>query len=181
MEAAAALADGALSGLRIGLVTGRQKLADRAEVMHDCTTGELDVLVATTVIEVSVSVPNATTTIAILDAGNFGLAQLHQLRRRVGSGTYAGYCVLTGEVSDVGRARTDAMCETTDGFKLASVDLELRRPDALAGTAQAGHRAGLLVADLPADAELAHAARAQQMLVTDPTTPSPSDAARRSR
>lgn len=169
METAAALADGALSGLRIGLVTGRQKPADRAEVMHDFTTGELDVLVATTVIEVGVSVPNATT-ITILDAGNFGLAQLHQLRGRVGRGKHAGFCVLTGEVSDVGRARMDAMCETTDGFKLANVDLELRGPGALAGTAQAGHRAGLLVADLLADAELMHAARAdaQQMLTTDP-------------
>ncbi|WP_458683655.1 ATP-dependent DNA helicase RecG [Prescottella equi] len=169
METAATLADGALSGLRIGLVTGRQKPADRAEVMHDFTTGELDVLVATTVIEVGVSVPNATT-ITILDAGNFGLAQLHQLRGRVGRGKHAGFCVLTGEVSDIGRARMDAMCETTDGFKLANVDLELRGPGALAGTAQAGHRAGLLVADLLADAELMHAARAdaQQMLTTDP-------------
>ncbi|MDX5962708.1 ATP-dependent DNA helicase RecG [Rhodococcus opacus] len=169
METATALADGALSGLRIAVVTGRQKPADRAETMYAFTVGELDVLVATTVIEVGVSVPNATT-ITILDAGNFGLAQLHQLRGRVGRGKHPGFCVLTGEVSDIGQARMDAMCETTDGFKLANVDLELRGPGALAGTAQAGHRAGLLVADLLADADLMHAARAdaQQMLTTDP-------------
>lgn len=169
METATALSDGALSGLRIAVVTGRQKPADRAEIMHAFSIGELDVLVATTVIEVGVSVPNATT-ITILDAGNFGLAQLHQLRGRVGRGKHSGFCVLTGEVSDIGQARMDAMCETTDGFKLANVDLELRGPGALAGTAQAGHRAGLLVADLLADAELMHAARAdaQQMLVADP-------------
>lgn len=169
METATALSDGALSGLRVAVVTGRQKPADRAEIMHAFTIGELDVLVATTVIEVGVSVPNATT-ITILDAGNFGLAQLHQLRGRVGRGKHPGFCVLTGEVSDIGQARMDAMCETTDGFKLANVDLELRGPGALAGTAQAGHRAGLLVADLLADAELMHAARAdaQQMLAADP-------------
>lgn len=169
METATALSDGALSGLRIAVVTGRQKPADRAEIMHAFSIGELDVLVATTVIEVGVSVPNATT-ITILDAGNFGLAQLHQLRGRVGRGKHPGFCVLTGEVSDIGQARMDAMCETTDGFKLANVDLELRGPGALAGTAQAGHRAGLLVADLLADAELMYAARAdaQQMLAADP-------------
>ncbi|MEZ5157498.1 MAG: helicase-related protein [Candidatus Nanopelagicales bacterium] len=169
METATALSDGALSGLRIAVVTGRQKPADRAEIMHAFSIGELDVLVATTVIEVGVSVPNATT-ITILDAGNFGLAQLHQLRGRVGRGKHPGFCVLTGEVSDIGRARMDAMCDTTDGFKLANVDLELRGPGALAGTAQAGHRAGLLVADLLADAELMYAARAdaQQMLAADP-------------
>lgn len=169
VETATALSDGALSGLRIAVVTGRQKPVDRAETMHAFTSGELDVLVATTVIEVGVSVPNATT-ITILDAGNFGLAQLHQLRGRVGRGNHPGFCVLTGEVSDIGQARMDAMCETTDGFKLANVDLELRGPGALAGTAQAGHRAGLLVADLLADAELMHAARAdaQQMLAADP-------------
>lgn len=169
VETAVALDEGALSGLRIAVVTGRLKPADRAEVMHSFATGEVDVLVATTVIEVGVSVPNATT-ITILNAGNFGLAQLHQLRGRVGRGKHAGFCVLTGEVSDVGQARMDAMCATTDGFKLANVDLELRGPGALAGSAQAGHRAGLLVADLLADAELMHAARADahEMLSTDP-------------
>jgi ATP-dependent DNA helicase RecG len=169
IETAATLATGALSGLRIGVVTGRQKPVERAEVMAAFVAGDLDVLVATTVIEVGVSVPNATT-ITILDAARFGLAQLHQLRGRVGRGKHRGYCVLTGDASDTGRARLDAMCATTDGFALANIDLELRGPGSLAGTAQAGHRAGLLVADLLTDADLMHAARADaaELLSTDP-------------
>lgn len=169
IETAEALGVGALSGIRIGVVTGRQKPPERAEIMGAFVAGELDVLVATTVIEVGVSVPNATT-ITILDAARFGLAQLHQLRGRVGRGQHPGYCMLTGEASDTSQARMDAMCSTTDGFVLANVDLELRGPGALAGTAQAGHRAGLLVADLLADADLMHAARADaaELLKADP-------------
>jgi ATP-dependent DNA helicase RecG len=169
IETSAALTAGALSGLRIGVVTGRQKPAERAEIMATFVAGGLDVLVATTVIEVGVSVPNATS-ITILDAARFGLAQLHQLRGRVGRGTHPGYCVLTGGASDVGQTRLNAMCATTDGFALANIDLELRGPGALAGTAQAGHRAGLLVADLLADADFMYAARADaaDLLTTDP-------------
>src|SRR5699024_10499094 len=119
-----------------------------AEVMGAFKNGDLDVLVATTVIEVGVSVPNATA-IVILDATKFGLAQLHQLRGRVGRGKWPGQCWLVGETaSEEGAARMAAMCETDDGFVLAERDLQIRGPGALTGAAQAGKDAGLLVADL---------------------------------
>ncbi|MFI9507193.1 ATP-dependent DNA helicase RecG [Nocardia sp. NPDC052566] len=166
IDTAQALRSGALAGVRVEVVTGRQKPAERGEIMSRFVAGEVDVLVATTVIEVGVSVPNATS-ITILDAGQFGLAQLHQLRGRVGRGKYPGTCKLTGDLTEAGQQRIDAMCSTTNGFELAEIDLRLRGPGALAGTAQAGHRAGLLVADLLADAELMVAARADAATLLD--------------
>lgn len=163
------LEGGALAGLRVGVITGRQKSAERTEVMAKYVEGNIDILVATTVIEVGVSVANATT-ITVLDAGRFGIAQLHQLRGRVGRGTHPGRCTLTGELSDIGRKRVDALCISTDGFELANIDLTLRGPGSLAGSAQAGHRAGLQVADLLEDEHLMIAARddARSLLVADP-------------
>ncbi len=169
-ETLAELADGALAGLRLGLATGKQKPDERNETMRAFKAHELDVLVATTVIEVGVSVPNATA-IVILDATKFGLAQLHQLRGRVGRGRWAGQCWLVGETtSEDGIARMDAMCETDDGFVLAERDLQIRGPGALTGSAQAGRDAGLLVADLIDDARIHLAARedAQTILARDP-------------
>lgn len=169
-ETADELRDGALAGLRIGLATGKQHPDERAEQMAAFKAGEVDVLVATTVIEVGVSVPNATA-IVILDAGNFGLAQLHQLRGRVGRGKHAGQCWLVAETKNAdGQARMEAMVDTDDGFVLSEKDLEIRGPGAMTGTAQAGRDAGLRVADLLRDGPIHLAARAdaQSILAGDP-------------
>lgn len=160
---------GALAGLRLGLVHGQQPADERAETMAAFRAGDIDVLVATTVIEVGVNVPNATM-IVIVDAGRFGIAQLHQLRGRVGRGKHASSCVLVGRVpgSD-GRARMEALVESTDGFYLSEVDLALRGHGQLFGTAQSG-QSDLRVADLDADRDLLDAAReeALALLAADP-------------
>ena len=163
------LLDNALRGLSIGLVHGKQKPAERKATMEAFTRGDLNVLVATTVIEVGVSVPNATVMV-ILEAGRFGLAQLHQLRGRVGRGQYPGVCWLGGEVSSDGQARMDAMCATNDGFALSEMDLKIRGPGSLISTAQAGKDSGLVLTDLLADEKIHVAARiqARKLLSTDP-------------
>jgi ATP-dependent DNA helicase RecG len=130
-----------LKGYRVGLLHGRLKPADRREVMAQFKQGELDVLVATTVIEVGVDVPNATIMI-VQEADRFGLAQLHQLRGRVGRGAEQSYCLLISrdklELTDVAQSRLKALVDTTDGFELAEVDLELRGEGQLLGTRQSG-------------------------------------------
>lgn len=169
-ETADELREGALAGLRIGLATGKQHPDERAAQMAAFKNGEVDVLVATTVIEVGVSVPNATVMV-ILDAGSFGLAQLHQLRGRVGRGKHAGQCWLVAETKSAdGQARMEAMVETDDGFVLSEKDLEIRGPGAMTGTAQAGRDAGLRVADLLRDGQIHLAARAdaRSILEGDP-------------
>jgi ATP-dependent DNA helicase RecG len=130
-----------LKGYRVGLLHGKLKAADRREVMRQFKEGELDVLVATTVIEVGVDVPNATIMI-VQEADRFGLAQLHQLRGRVGRGAEQSYCLLISqpkeELTDAALARLEALVETTDGFELAERDLELRGEGQLLGTRQSG-------------------------------------------
>jgi len=130
-----------LSGYRVGLLHGRLKTAERREVMRAFKDGELDVLVATTVIEVGVDVPNATIMI-VQEADRFGIAQLHQLRGRVGRGAEQSYCLLISrpklELTDTAQARLEALVETTDGFELAERDLELRGEGRLLGTRQSG-------------------------------------------
>ena len=130
-----------LSGYRIGLLHGRLKSAERREVMRAFKEGELDVLVATTVIEVGVDVPNATIMI-VQEADRFGLAQLHQLRGRVGRGAEQSYCLLISrpklELTDSAQARLEALVETSDGFELAERDLDLRGEGQLLGTKQSG-------------------------------------------
>jgi ATP-dependent DNA helicase RecG len=130
-----------LKGYRVGLLHGRLKTADRREVMRQFKEGELDVLVATTVIEVGVDVPNATIMI-VQEADRFGLAQLHQLRGRVGRGAEQSYCLLVSrqveELSETADKRLQALVDTTDGFELAQVDLDLRREGQLLGTKQSG-------------------------------------------
>ena len=130
-----------LAGYRIGLLHGRLKPAERREVMRAFKEGELDVLVATTVIEVGVDVPNATIMI-VQEADRFGLAQLHQLRGRVGRGAEQSYCLLISrpklELTDSAQARLEALVETTDGFELAERDLDLRGEGQLLGTKQSG-------------------------------------------
>jgi ATP-dependent DNA helicase RecG len=130
-----------LRGYRVGLLHGRLKTAERREVMRQFKERELDVLVATTVIEVGVDVPNATIMI-VQEADRFGLAQLHQLRGRVGRGAEQSYCLLISrpkeELTDAAQARLQALVDTTDGFELAERDLELRGEGALLGTRQSG-------------------------------------------
>ena len=122
-----------LSGLRLGLTYGTQKSAEKAEVITRFSAGELDVLIATTVIEVGVNVPNATIMV-IENAERYGLSQLHQLRGRVGRGSEESWCFLEGERNE----RLDMMTKTNDGFEIAQKDLELRGPGDLFGTAQHG-------------------------------------------
>ena len=130
-----------LAGYRVGLLHGRLKAAERREVMRAFNERELDVLVATTVIEVGVDVPNATIMI-IQEADRFGLAQLHQLRGRVGRGAEQSYCLLISrpkeELTDAAQARLEALVETNDGFELADRDLDLRGEGQLLGTRQSG-------------------------------------------
>lgn len=166
---AADLSVGALEGWRIGVVHGKLKPADRNQVMAEYVAGNIDVLVATTVIEVGVSVPNATAMV-VLDAAKFGLAQLHQLRGRVGRGRFPGQCWLVGEAAGDGQQRMEAMCRTNDGFELSAMDLEIRGPGSLISTAQAGKESGLVVANLITDEQLHLQAReeAQSILQHDP-------------
>jgi ATP-dependent DNA helicase RecG len=130
-----------LKGYRVGLLHGKLKTSDRREVMRRFKEGELDVLVATTVIEVGVDVPNATIMI-VQEADRFGLAQLHQLRGRVCRGSEQSYCLLVSrpveELSETADRRLQALVDTTDGFELAQVDLDLRREGQLLGTRQSG-------------------------------------------
>ncbi len=130
---------GPLAGLRIGLLHGRLDADEKEVIMRRFQRGEIDVLVSTTVIEVGVDVANAT--VMVVDhAERFGLAQLHQLRGRVGRGAAKSYCILmTGErVTDQGEERLNAMVRTLDGFELAELDLSLRGPGEFFGTRQAG-------------------------------------------
>ena len=122
--------------------------------------GELDVLVATTVIEVGVDVPNATMMV-IMDAERFGMSQLHQLRGRVGRGSAPGICLLVSEApaGSVGRIRLDAVAATTDGFELAEADLELRREGNVLGTTQAGRSSALKQLSLLRDKHVIEQAR----------------------
>jgi ATP-dependent DNA helicase RecG len=133
------LRTGALAGLRLGLLHGRLSADDKEVVMRRFQRGEIDVLIATTVIEVGVDVPNASVMV-IEHAERFGLAQMHQLRGRVGRGSAKSYCILMtgGKVSEQAEARLDAMVATQNGFELAELDLEQRGPGEFFGTRQAG-------------------------------------------
>jgi ATP-dependent DNA helicase RecG len=152
------LQGGELHDLRLGLLHGRVPAADKEATMAAFRARELDVLVATTVIEVGVDVPNATVMV-ILDADRFGIAQLHQLRGRVGRGRHASTCWLVGAGSTPdGEARLEAMVRTTDGFELAEVDLDLRGEGTLMGERQKG-RNDLKLASLRRDREWVERAR----------------------
>jgi len=154
------LRDGPLADLRVGVLHGRLVPGEKDEVMSAFARGELDVLVATTVIEVGVDVPNASMMV-IMDAERFGMSQLHQLRGRVGRGAAPGICLLVSEapVGTPGRVRLDAVAATTDGFELAEADLELRREGNVLGTAQAGRSTALRQLSLLRDREIIEQAR----------------------
>ena len=162
----AALQAAELSDLRLGLLHGRVTATEKASVMDDFRAGDLDVLVATTVIEVGVDVPNATVMV-ILDADRFGIAQLHQLRGRVGRGQHASRCFLVGDPSTVdGEARLEALVASTDGFELAEVDLDLRGEGTIMGERQKG-RNDLKLASLRRDKEWVAAARQVAIEIID--------------
>jgi len=151
--------------LKVGLLHGRLDPELKDQVMRMFQKGELQILVATTVIEVGVDVPNATVMV-IEHAERFGLAQLHQLRGRIGRGAAKSYCVLMtgGKVSEEGEKRLDAMVKTNDGFKIAELDLELRGPGEFFGTRQAG-MPSFRVANLIRDRELLEAAKREAAAV----------------
>jgi len=169
---AAARVDPALAGARIGVLHGRMNSDEKDAVMGAFAAGELDLLVATTVIEVGVDVPNATAMI-VFDADRFGVSQLHQLRGRVGRGSAAGLClfVTNAEAGSLARERVDAVAATLDGFELAQVDLDLRREGDVLGATQSGGRSSLRLVRVARDGELIGQARsvAAQVLEDDPT------------
>jgi ATP-dependent DNA helicase RecG len=150
----------ALSGLRIGLMHGRLSSEEKQSAMASFAAGETDVLVATTVIEVGVNVPNATTMV-VLDADRFGISQLHQLRGRVGRGNESGICLLVSASEDGSLAsrRLSALAQTTDGFKLSELDLELRGEGDVLGENQAGTKSQLRLLKVTKDAELLEKSR----------------------
>ncbi|HEX8344464.1 MAG TPA: helicase-related protein, partial [Actinoplanes sp.] len=156
------LAEGPLRGLRMGVLHGRLPADEKDAVMRSFAAGDLDVLIATTVIEVGVDVPNATVMI-ILDADRFGVSQLHQLRGRVGRGSAPGVCLLVSEAVEgsAARERLDAVASTTDGFKLSEIDLEQRREGDVLGASQSGRRSHLRMLSLLRDAKLIGEARAE--------------------
>ncbi|MGD0685446.1 MAG: helicase-related protein, partial [Streptosporangiaceae bacterium] len=146
---------------------GRLPPEQKDRVMLAFAAGSVDVLVTTTVVEVGVDVPNATTMV-IMDADRFGVSQLHQLRGRVGRGSYEGLCLLVteAEAGSPSRQRLDAVAATLDGFKLSRLDLEQRREGDVLGAAQAGRRSSLKLLTLLADEKLiGHARRAATDLV----------------
>jgi len=172
------LRTGPLSGLRVGLLHGRLDADDKEVVMRRFQRGEIDVLVATTVIEVGVDVPNATVMV-VEHAERFGLAQLHQLRGRVGRGAAKSYCILiTGRrVSAVGEERLNAMVRTQDGFELAELDLSIRGPGEFFGTRQAG-LPDFRVANLVRDRELLELAKVEASRFASAPTENVTDAER---
>ncbi|MFZ9381030.1 MAG: ATP-dependent DNA helicase RecG [Ilumatobacteraceae bacterium] len=161
----AELSGDVLKGLKVGLLHGRMSSAEKDEVMGKFRAKKLDVLVATTVIEVGVDVPNATVMV-VLDADRFGIAQLHQLRGRVGRGSIASTCWLQTKDADEHSPRVDALVGTTDGFELAEIDLELRGEGTLMNTAQKG-RSDLKLASLRRDRDLIDMAREAAFAIID--------------
>ena len=161
---------------KMSKVHGRMKPAEKEEEMQKFISGETQILVATTVIEVGVNVPNASVMI-IMDAQRFGLSQLHQLRGRVGRGADQSYCILvTGhELAQETRKRMEIMTETNDGFRIAEADLKLRGPGDLEGTQQSGLAFDLKIADVARDGQLVQLARdeAQKIIDDDPECNSP--------
>ena len=168
LDVAPKLADGPLSGLRLGVLHGRLPSDEKDAVMRAFEAGEVDVLVATTVVEVGVDVPNATGMV-ILDADRFGLSQLHQLRGRVGRGAAPGVCLLVTDTpaGTVARERLDAVAGTTDGFELARMDLELRREGDVLGALQSGRRSGLRLLSLLRHEEIISRARGYAAEIVD--------------
>jgi ATP-dependent DNA helicase RecG len=163
------LASDELEAFRLGLVHGRMSAEEKDQALNDFAAGRTQVLVATSVVEVGIDVPNATL-MTILGANRFGLAQLHQMRGRVTRGKFPGYCcVFADETSEEANARLTAFVATTDGFKLAETDFDLRGPGDLLGTRQHG-LPPFHLADLKRDAAIVSEARAdaRKLVADDP-------------
>lgn len=171
LDIAAQLAAGPLRGLRVEVLHGRMQPEAKDDVMRRFAAGEVDVLVATTVIEVGVNVPNSTVMV-IMDADRFGVSQLHQLRGRVGRGSAPGLCLLVSEMPEASpaRARLAAVAATLDGFELSRIDLEQRREGDVLGQAQSGVRSSLRMLTVIEDEEVIAAAReeAAAVVTADP-------------
>ncbi|MFF3409853.1 ATP-dependent DNA helicase RecG [Streptomyces sp. NPDC002742] len=171
LDVAAQLAKGPLQGLKVEVLHGRMHPDDKDAVMRRFAAGETDVLVATTVIEVGVNVPNATAMV-IMDADRFGVSQLHQLRGRVGRGSAAGLCLLVSEMPEASpaRQRLNAVASTLDGFELSRIDLEQRREGDVLGQAQSGVRSSLRMLAVIEDEEIIAEAReeATAVVAADP-------------
>ncbi|WP_116214096.1 ATP-dependent DNA helicase RecG [Streptomyces olivoreticuli] len=171
LDIATQLGAGPLRGLRVEVLHGRMQPEAKDDVMRRFAAGEVDVLVATTVIEVGVNVPNSTVMV-IMDADRFGVSQLHQLRGRVGRGSAPGLCLLVSEMPEAGpaRARLAAVAATLDGFELSRIDLEQRREGDVLGQAQSGVRSSLRMLTVIEDEEVIAAAReeAAAVVAADP-------------
>ncbi|MFE7941473.1 ATP-dependent DNA helicase RecG [Streptomyces griseoincarnatus] len=171
LDTAEQLARGPLAGLRVEALHGRMQPDDKDAVMRRFAAGEVDVLVATTVIEVGVNVPNATVMV-IMDADRFGVSQLHQLRGRVGRGSAPGLCLLVSEMPEASaaRQRLNAVASTLDGFELSRIDLEQRREGDVLGQAQSGTRSSLRMLAVIDDEEVIAEAReeATRIVAADP-------------
>ncbi|MEU0602835.1 helicase-related protein, partial [Streptomyces sp. NPDC006393] len=171
LDVAEQLARGPLQGLGVEVLHGRMQPDDKDAVMRRFAAGETDVLVATTVIEVGVNVPNATVMV-IMDADRFGVSQLHQLRGRVGRGSAPGLCLLVTEMPEASaaRGRLNAVADTLDGFELSRIDLEQRREGDVLGQAQSGARSSLRVLAVIEDEEIIAEARqeAAAVVAADP-------------
>ncbi|WP_416530685.1 ATP-dependent DNA helicase RecG [Streptomyces coelicoflavus] len=171
LDVAEQLAKGPLQGLKVEILHGRMQPDDKDAVMRRFAAGETDVLVATTVIEVGVNVPNATAMV-IMDADRFGVSQLHQLRGRVGRGSAPGLCLLVSEMPEASaaRQRLNAVASTRDGFELSRIDLEQRREGDVLGQAQSGARSSLRVLAVIEDEEIIAEARqeAAAVVAADP-------------
>ncbi len=183
VELAEQLRSGPLAGVRLGVLHGQLPTEVKDQVMGDFAAGDLDVLVATTVIEVGVDVPNATMMV-VWDADRFGISQLHQLRGRIGRGEHPGVCLLITAVppGESARDRLDAVAATTDGFQLAELDLEQRREGDVLGASQSGTRSSLRLLRVLEHADLIAEARelAEESVRRDPAcqTPGFADAVR---
>ena len=164
------------SEFKLSKVHGQMKANEKEEEMQKFVHGETQILIATTVIEVGVNVPNASVMV-ILDAQRFGLSQLHQLRGRVGRGADQSYCLLVTpyKLSTETRKRIDIMCGTNDGFEIAEADLKLRGPGDLEGTQQSGIAFDLKIADIARDGQIVQLARneAQAIIANDPNSEKP--------
>jgi ATP-dependent DNA helicase RecG len=175
-EMFAELSSGPLAALRVDLLHGQLSGDEKDDVMGRFAAGETDVLVATTVVEVGVDVPNASVMV-ICDADRFGISQLHQLRGRIGRGGHSGICLLLtrAEPGSKARERLDAVAATRDGFALAEVDLEQRREGDVLGASQSGGRSSLRLLRVLADADLIASARglAERCLRDDPELADP--------
>ncbi|MGI5136694.1 MULTISPECIES: ATP-dependent DNA helicase RecG [unclassified Streptomyces] len=166
LDIAGRLAEGPLHGLKVEVLHGRMPPDDKDAVMRRFAAGETDVLVATTVIEVGVNVPNATAMV-IMDADRFGVSQLHQLRGRVGRGSAPGLCLLVTEMPEASaaRQRLSAVASTLDGFELSRIDLEQRREGDVLGQAQSGARSSLRMLAVIEDEEIIAQAREEAVAV----------------